>query len=348
MKSFYQKLVKPLAFQLDAENAHHLTMKLFALGNTLSLNSLNFYHRLTKEERIKLKRVVFGLEFKNPIGLAAGFDKDGKYFDLLEKLGFGFIEIGTVTPRPQSGNPKPRLFRLPADEALINRMGFNNDGVDTLVNRLKNRGKSEVILGGNIGKNKDTPNDQALDDYLICFEKLYPYVDYFVVNVSSPNTPGLRELQEKGPLTALLQGLLRRRGEESQEKPVLLKIAPDLTLEQLNDIISIVKEVNLDGLIVNNTTIDRENLKTSPQKLQSIGNGGLSGKPLKARSNELIQEIYSNPDCDFPLIGVGGIAHPKDAAERLDAGASLVQIYSGMIYYGPTLIQDTISYLLKK
>lgn len=347
MKSFYSNLVKPLAFQVDPEKAHHLTMKLFALGNTLSLNSMNFY-RISAEEEHRLKRVVFGLEFKNPVGLAAGFDKDGKYIDLLEKLGFGFIEVGTVTPKPQPGNPKPRLFRLPEDEALINRMGFNNDGVDLLVRRLKRRKKSDVIIGGNIGKNKDTPNRNAKDDYLLCFEKLYPYVDYFVVNVSSPNTPGLRQLQEKGPLTELLSELLKRREEEATVRPVLLKIAPDLTPEQLDDIVSIVRDVNLDGLIVNNTTISRAELKSDRQELERIGSGGLSGRPLKERSEKILQYIRGQEKCDFPLIGVGGIGSPADAFERLEAGASLIQVYSGMIYYGPTMVQDIVSYLLKR
>lgn len=348
MKSFYSNILKPLAFRFDPESAHHLTMQLFAVGNALSMNSLNFYYNFSAQEKKRLKCSVFGLEFKNPVGLAAGFDKDGKYLHLLEKLGFGFIEIGTVTPKPQVGNPKPRLFRLPEDKALINRMGFNNDGVDMLVKRLKKRRKSDVLIGGNIGKNKDTSNASAKYDYLICFEKLYPYVDYFVVNVSSPNTPGLRELQERGPLTELLVGLLKKRDEEDIEKPVLLKIAPDLAPDQINDIISIVKDVSLDGLIVNNTTISRENLKTGERKLQEIGNGGLSGQPLRNRSQKVLEYIAGHEDCDFPLIGVGGIGSPEDALERLDAGASLVQIYSGMIYYGPTIVQDTITALLKK
>lgn len=280
-----------------------------------------------------------GLKFKNKIGLAAGFDKNAVLFEQLESFGFGFVEIGTVTPLPQSGNPQPRLFRLKKDEALINRMGFNNDGVDAVVERLKNR-KGGIIIGGNIGKNKVTPNEEAVNDYIICFEKLHDYVDYFVVNVSSPNTPNLRALQEKGPLLEILNELKKRNNEKQTQKPILLKIAPDLTDGQLTDIIDIVKESGIDGIIATNTTIDRNHLKTEKSELESIGNGGLSGKPVGKRSTEVIEFLSKNSKQQIPIIGVGGIYSAKDAQEKIDAGASLVQVYSGFVYEGPGLIKE--------
>ena len=281
-----------------------------------------------------------GLKFENPVGLAAGFDKDGKYYRQMAALGFGFIEIGTVTPKPQGGNPQPRLFRLPKDKALINRMGFNNEGVDAMVERLKGKRPKGVIIGGNIGKNKVTPNEEAVNDYAICFEKLFDLVDYFVVNVSSPNTPGLRELQDKEPLTKLLSHLQKLNNQKPAQKPILLKIAPDLTNEQLDDIIDIVKDTKLEGVIATNTTIAREPLTTSKETIESIGNGGLSGAPLKQRSTEVIRYLYEKSGKQLFIIGVGGIDNPDEAIEKLNAGASLVQIYSGMVYYGPGLVKD--------
>ena len=286
----------------------------------------------------KLEREVFGLKFKNPVGLAAGFDKDAKLIDEMAMLGFGFIEIGTLTPKPQAGNPQPRLFRLPEDEALINRMGFNNGGVKEAVERLKKR-KSDVIVGGNIGKNKITPNENAVDDYLICLDALHPYVDYFVVNVSSPNTPNLRDLQEKEPLKALLSAVKQANDQKPKPKPILLKIAPDLTDGQLDDIVEIVLETKIDGLIATNTTIDRSQLKTDPKKVKEIGAGGVSGKVLGKRSTEVIRYLSERSNKAFPIVGVGGIYSAEDAIEKLEAGASLVQIYSGMIYEGPGLIK---------
>jgi dihydroorotate dehydrogenase len=332
------KLFKQLAFLLDAEKAHHLTTRLFAIATSIPIVS-SLFTAPYKYESDKLHRSVFGLDFKNPVGLAAGFDKDGKYYESMSHLGFGFIEIGTVTPRPQKGNPKPRLFRLTKDESLINRMGFNNDGVDAMVERLKNRPKSDIIIGGNIGKNKTTPNDKAHEDYLICFDKLYKYVDYFVVNVSSPNTPGLRELQEKEPLTRLLSLLMDQRKTKNTEKPILLKIAPDLNHAQLDDIVDIIISTKLDGLIATNTTIDRSGLATAETEVEKIGNGGLSGRAMTDKATEVIRYIAQKSNGAFPIIGVGGIRSGKDAKDKLEAGASLIQIYSGMVYEGPKLVK---------
>jgi dihydroorotate dehydrogenase len=281
-----------------------------------------------------LERKLWGITFPNPVGLAAGFDKDAKYTDPLACLGFGFIEIGTVTPRPQPGNPKPRLFRLPQDSALINRMGFNNDGAMRAALRLGKR-KERIIIGGNIGKNKDTPNEQAADDYEKCFKALYAFVDYFVVNVSSPNTPGLRELQDKAPLTALLNRLQALNRQNANSKPILLKIAPDLTNGQLDDIIDIVNTTNIHGIVATNTTISRANLATPADELNAIGAGGLSGAPLRMRATEVIKYIHTRSNGTIPVIASGGIFTAADAKEKLDAGASLVQVYTGFIYEGP-------------
>lgn len=295
-----------------------------------------------------LEREVAGLKFPNPAGLAAGFDKDAKHLHALSALGFGFIEIGTVTPMPQPGNPKPRSFRLPKDGALINRMGFNNQGVDVAVDRIRkyrSTAKHPLIIGGNIGKNKLTPNEHAADDYATCFEKLFDVVDYFVVNVSSPNTPGLRELQEKEPLKELLLRLQTLNDEQEQPKPVFLKIAPDLTKEQLNDVIDISLEVKLAGVIATNTTISRSGLLTSGNELQRIGEGGVSGRPLAQPSTEIIRYLKSKSKNRFAIIGVGGIHSPGDAAEKISAGADLVQVYTGMIYEGPGLIKRILKSL---
>jgi len=286
----------------------------------------------------KLETEVFGIKFPNPVGLAAGFDKEAQFIDEFASLGFGFIEIGTITPKGQSGNPKPRLFRLKSDEALINRMGFNNEGVDMAVERLKRR-TSDVIVGGNIGKNKITPNKEAVRDYEISFEALFEHVDYFAVNVSSPNTPNLRELQEKEPLKQLLSRLIKRNKSKKNPKPILLKIAPDLTNEQLDDLIEIVEELSLSGVIATNTTISRDALSYDTKLLEQIGNGGLSGKPLRNRSTEVIRYLHENARTKFPIIGVGGINSAEDAKEKLRAGASLVQLYTGFIYQGPMLIR---------
>lgn len=342
----YKNFIKPLAFRFDPERAHHLTVSTFR--NVLSIPILSSLIKSRfKLEDSSLSKEVFGILFPNPVGLAAGFDKDGKYYDVMSHLGFGFIEIGTVTPVPQDGNPQPRMFRLPKDQGLINRMGFNNEGVDAMVSRLKNRKKTKVIIGGNIGKNKVTPNAEATSDYEICFEKLYPHVDYFVVNVSSPNTPDLRALQDKEPLTQLLSHVMHLRSSKETKKPVLLKIAPDLSQGQLDDVLDIVKEVKLDGIIATNTTIDRSNLDTNINEVEFIGNGGLSGLPLRHKSLDIVKYIRSkNPT--LPIIGVGGITEPEHAIAMMDAGADLVQVYSGMVYSGPSLIKNIKKRLLKQ
>lgn len=295
----------------------------------------------------QLQRKVFGLDFPNPIGLAAGFDKDAKGVDALSVLGFGFIEIGTVTPKSQPGNPQPRLFRLKEDQALINRMGFNNDGVEACVARLRKR-KSKVLVGGNIGKNKITPNDEAVRDYELCFEALFNEVDYFVVNVSSPNTPNLRALQDREPLTQLLQRVQARNQTKSHPKPVLLKIAPDLNESQLDDIVAIVEETKLDGIIATNTTISRTGLQTAESRVEEVGMGGLSGAPVKDRSTEVIRYLHDKSNGSFPIIGVGGVQKPEDAWEKLQAGAALVQVYSGFVYEGPSMIRNINKYLKNK
>ena len=334
----YKLLLKPFFFLFDPERAHHLTMFFFKTLLAIPLLGTlarRFYHF----ENPALERKLFGLQFLNPVGLAAGFDKDGKYYRTIAALGFGFLELGTVTPKPQVGNPKTRLFRLPPDEGLINRMGFNNEGVEALVERLKKNRPQGVIIGGNIGKNKTTPNEEAVNDYVYCFEKLFPHVDYFVVNVSSPNTPNLRALQDKEPLTKLLSTLQELNQKQVAPKPLLLKIAPDLTDTQLDDILEIAKHTQLSGVIATNTTISREGLETPRQRIKDIGNGGLSGKPLRERATEVIRYLYEKSNGKLPIIGVGGIASAKDAKEKLDAGAALIQVYSGMVYEGPTLVK---------
>jgi dihydroorotate dehydrogenase len=335
----YQYLLKPFFFLFPPERAHHLTLRLFKTG--LSIPGIGaLLNNLFRFRHPSLRREIFGLTFENPVGLAAGFDKDGKHYHTMAKLGFGFLELGTVTPRPQLGNPKPRLFRLPKDEALINRMGFNNDGVEALVSRLKKYGKPEgVLIGGNIGKNKDTPNEQAAEDYKICFEALFPYVDYFVVNVSSPNTPNLRELQDKEPLSRLLRLLQELNQARPTPKPILLKIAPDLTDGQLDDILDIVAETKIDGLIATNTTISRADLQTSSADVTAMGAGGLSGQPVKDRSTAVIRYLSEKSGGKVTIIGVGGIAKPEDALEKLKAGAALVQVYTGLVYEGPGMVK---------
>lgn len=330
------KIIKPLLFLLNPEQAHHFTTSMlrFVLKVPFGKGLIKGIFNYSNPE---LATEVFGLKFKNPVGLAAGFDKNAELIDDFSNLGFGFIEIGTLTPKAQSGNEQPRLFRLKEDRALINRMGFNNEGVDDAVKRLKSR-KSDLIIGGNIGKNKVTPNENAVEDYLYCFHSLFDHVDYFVVNVSSPNTPGLRELQEKEPLTALLKTLIDENSKKENSKPILLKIAPDLTNAQLDDILAITSELDLDGLIVSNTTIDRAGLATSEEKLTQIGAGGLSGAPVFQKSNEVLKYIRSS-NSSVPIIAVGGISSADDALAKIKAGANLVQIYTGLVYEGPSLIK---------
>lgn len=342
--NWYSLLIKPFLFLLSPEKAHGFTIAVWRF--CLKIPVINHILKsFFSNQNPSLKRNVFGLEFPNPVGLAAGFDKDGKYADAMAALGFGFLEIGTVTPRPQPGNDKPRLFRLPKDKALINRMGFNNDGADAMASRLLHHKPKNIILGGNIGKNKDTPNEKALDDYRYCLDKLYDVVDYFVVNVSSPNTPGLRELQDKKPLSNILKALVEDMHQKEVRKPILLKIAPDLTNAQLDDIVDIVLESGTNGIIATNTTISRDKLSTSTEK---IGAGGVSGYPLRDRSTEVIRYIVQKSDGRIPVIGVGGISNGEDAFEKLQAGASLIQIYTGLIYEGPGLVKKINHYITSK
>lgn len=334
----YKALIRPLLFLMDAERAHHFTFSLVRFLSRMGFSAM--FRALYDFEDVRLEKEVFGIKFKNPVGLAAGFDKDAKLFNELSNFGFGFIEIGTLTPKPQTGNPKKRLFRLKQDQAIVNRMGFNNMGVADAVARLKKPHK--VLIGGNIGKNKVTPNQDAVSDYLTCFHALFDHVDYFVVNVSSPNTPGLRELQDKEPLTALLLELKKENAglasrKQQREKPILLKIAPDLTNDQLMDIIAIVADTKIDGVIATNTTIERKNLKS--EGLLTKETGGLSGRPLARRSTEVIRFLAEKSNKAFPIIGVGGIHSEADALEKLGAGADLVQLYTGFIYEGPALVK---------
>lgn len=328
----YKSIIRPILFKFDPEKVHHFTFSFLRIINKIPFVPTLIRNCYTVNDK-RLKREVFGLKFKNPVGLAAGFDKDAKLYKELSNFGFGFIEIGTLTPKPQEGNPKKRLFRLKEDGGIINRMGFNNGGVFEAVERLKNN--KNVLIGGNIGKNKITPNEEAILDYELCFDALYDVVDYFVVNVSSPNTPNLRALQDKEPLTQLLQTLQDRNQTKVKAKPILLKIAPDLTNEQLLDIIDIVQNTKIAGVIATNTTIARENLISENQK----ETGGLSGKPLTHRSTEVIRFLSEKSNNAFPIIGVGGIHSPEDAIEKLNAGASLIQLYTGFIYEGPKLVK---------
>lgn len=336
------KLLRPLLFLVDPERIHALV---FAMLRVPGLRS--FLQSLYYVDDPRLEKKLLGLTFPNAVGLAAGFDKDAKLIDSLSALGFGFIEIGTLTPKPQPGNDKPRLFRLPKDKALINRMGFNNEGVHAAVGRLKNR-KSRILIGGNIGKNKLTANEAAEEDYTYCFNVLYDHVDYFVVNVSSPNTPGLRELQEKAPLQRLLKTVKDLSLTKPVVKPVLLKIAPDLSYGQLDDIVEILGATGIDGVIATNTTISREGLHTDGDTLKKIGAGGLSGSPLTEKATGIIRYLRAKLGSGYPIIGVGGIMSAQDAIEKLEAGADLVQLYTGFVYEGPDLIRSINREMLKR
>ncbi len=337
----YKLIIRPILFLFDPEKVHYFTFSLIRnLSKIPGLASL--FQSLYEINDKRLEVEVFGLKFKNPVGLAAGFDKDAKLYQELSSFGFGFIEIGTLTPKPQDGNPKKRLFRLQKDNAIINRMGFNNGGVKPAVERLKKN--KNVLIGGNIGKNKLTANEDAIHDYEICFNELYDYVDYFAVNVSSPNTPNLRELQEKEPLTKLLMALQILNNNKPKAKPILLKIAPDLTNDQLLDIIDIINETKISGVIATNTTVSRENL-SSENKTEV---GGLSGKPLTNRSTEVIKFLSEKSNKSFPIIGVGGIHSAEVALEKLAAGASLIQLYTGFIYEGPALVKGINKAILDK
>ncbi len=371
LHTMYQ-LLRSFLFRFDPEKVHYFSMNALRLISSLPggrpLLKRFFSTPANTKHRACLQREFLGISFPNPVGLGAGFDKNASYLKELEALGFGAVEIGTVTPRPQAGNEKPRLFRLPNDKALINRMGFNNEGVQKVAARLKawrqqtaGKAPSRMVIGGNIGKNKITPNEEAWKDYAECFRLLYPYVDYFVVNVSSPNTPGLRELQEKDSLRTILCNLQALRKELLQQddqlatgtgaglhkqKPILLKIAPDLSREQVNDVLDLAVEIKLDGLVVSNTTISRNGLITDPAAVAKMGAGGLSGLPVKARSNELVQYIHQATAGQIPIIASGGIFTGADAREKLEAGASLVQVWTGFIYVGPSIIKKICLSLL--
>ena len=337
----YKKIISPFLFLFDPEKIHTFTfflIKVFFKIPILGFIIESFY----KVKSPKLVRKLFGLTFENPVGIAAGFDKNATHISEFEKFGFGFIEIGTVTPKPQNGNPKKRLFRLKEDTAIINRMGFNNDGVTKIKNRLKKN--YNVLIGGNIGKNKVTPNSQAKNDYIICFKELYNYVDYFVVNVSSPNTPGLRELQSKEFLNDLFIDLNKLRSNETIKKPILIKISPDLNKEKIIEILEVIDTNNIDGINATNTTIDYPNLK-SKNKNET---GGLSGAPLYDKSNEVISFISKKTNGKLPIIGVGGISTPEQAVKKIEAGAHLIQLYTGIIYEGPGIVRKINKKLLNQ
>lgn len=335
----YKSIIRPILFRFDPEKVHNFTFQWLRF-----INKIPFVKNIIRKQYLledqRLETEVFGIKFPNPVGLAAGLDKNASLYKELAGFGFGFIEIGTITPKPQPGNPKKRLFRLISDKGIINRMGFNNQGVEAAVERLKTN--KNIIIGGNIGKNKWTENENASQDYIICFNALFDYVNYFVVNISSPNTPNLRTLQEKEPLKKLLETLQDENKKKSNPKPILLKIAPDLSDEQLLDIIEIVKETKIAGVIATNTTISRENL-TSDNKKET---GGLSGKPLTQRSTEVIRFLHQKSQGVFPIIGVGGIHSEEDALEKLRAGASLIQLYTGFIYEGPSLVKRILKRIL--
>ena len=329
----YKKIILPVLFLFDPEKVHNFTFLLFKIF--LNIPFVGFLvQKIYSVDNEKLSKKLFGIEFKNPVGLAAGFDKNAKLYNELSRFGFGFIEIGTVTPIAQAGNPKKRLFRLTNDQGIINRMGFNNDGMHKIANRLKKN--KNILIGGNIGKNKATPNDKAVNDYLLCFNYLFDYVDYFVVNVSSPNTPNLRELQNTNFLRVILDSLNKENLKKSKTKPILIKISPDLSKENLLEIVDLAISLKIDGIIATNTTINRDNL-TSKNINES---GGLSGKPLANKSNEVIRFISDKSNGKIPIIGVGGIHSAKDAIDKIKAGADLVQIYTGFIYEGPSLIKS--------
>jgi len=346
----YKLLIRPLLFLIPPETVHHMVVKMLHLGFAIP-GVKAILKKIYRVNDPALETELFGIRFPNRIGLAAGFDKQANIYNHLAAFGFGHIEIGTVNPVPQPGNPKPRLFRLKKDQALINRMGFNNPGVDVFVQNLR-KNKPEVIIGGNIGKNTLTPNEKAIEDYLICFEKLYDWVDYFVINVSCPNIEGLGKLQDKDELIKIIERLNQASLAKPKRKPILLKIAPDLPDSQLDDIIKVTGQTGIDGIIATNTTTTRDNLTTNPTKVTEIGKGGLSGMPLRQKSTRTISYLHNKSKGRIPIIGVGGIMNADDAIEKLNAGASLVQIYTGFIYQGPGIVSDinkkTLEYLKTK
>jgi dihydroorotate dehydrogenase len=341
----YKSILRPLLFIFSPESIHHFIVFLLKVLFVIPFAS-SISKKIFSVNNTKLERKVFGLTFKNPVGFAAGFDKNAEVFNEMANFGFSHIEIGTVTPKAQKGNPKPRLFRLKKDQGLINRMGFNNHGAEKVSDNLKKK-MHKVIVGGNLGKNTNTSNEDAINDYAFCFEMLYEYVDYFAVNVSCPNIANLSKLQDKDYLSKILSRIKELNALKPVQKPILLKIAPDLSNNQLDDIIDIIINLKIDGVIATNTTTSRENLKTPKTIIERIGNGGLSGKPLNNRSTEVIRYLSEKSGKAFPIIGVGGIHSVQDAVEKINAGATLIQVYTGFIYEGPSLVKKINKTLLK-
>ena len=342
----YKLLVRPLLFSFDPEWVHYFTLNALRLLNKIPFSSWLF-RKIYSYQNSSLEKELFGIKFKNPVGLAAGFDKNGKYIKEMSNLGFGFIEIGTITPKPQPGNPKKRLFRVQNDLAIINRLGINNDGNILCAERLK-KNNSDVVIGGNIGKNTTTSNENADTDYIQNFEILHQYVDYFVLNVSCPNVSNFTKLQDVEFLKKLIPQLKKINSSKPKKKPILIKISPDLNQDQLDETIDLILSENLDGIIATNTTTSRNNLKTNKSKIEKIGNGGLSGEPLKNKSTEVIRYISKKTNGNLPIIGVGGIMNPKDALDKIKAGADLIQLYTGFIYEGPSIVKKINQYLSKK
>lgn len=342
----YKLLVRPLLFSFDPEWVHYFTLNALRLLNKIPFSSWLF-RKIYSYQNSSLEKELFGIKFKNPVGLAAGFDKNGKYIKEMSNLGFGFIEIGTITPKPQPGNPKKRLFRVQNDLAIINRLGINNDGNILCAERLK-KNNSDVVIGGNIGKNTTTSNEKADTDYIQNFEILHQYVDYFVLNVSCPNVSNFTKLQDVEFLRKLIPQLKKINSSKPKKKPILIKISPDLNQDQLDETIDLILSENLDGIIATNTTTSRNNLKTNKSKIEKIGNGGLSGEPLKNKSTEVIRYISKKTNGNLPIIGVGGIMNPKDALDKIKAGADLIQLYTGFIYEGPSIVKKINQYLSKK
>jgi len=342
----YKLLVRPLLFSFDPEWVHYITLNTLKLLNKIPFSSWLF-RKIYSYQNSSLEKELFGIKFKNPVGLAAGFDKNGKYIKEMSNLGFGFIEIGTITPKPQPGNPKKRLFRVQNDLAIINRLGINNDGNILCAERLK-KNNSDVVIGGNIGKNTTTSNENADTDYIQNFEILHQYVDYFVLNVSCPNVSNFTKLQDVEFLRKLIPQLKKINSSKPKKKPILIKISPDLNQDQLDETIDLILSENLDGIIATNTTTSRNNLKTNKSKIEKIGNGGLSGEPLKNKSTKVIRYISKKTNGNLPIIGVGGIMNPKDALDKIKAGADLIQLYTGFIYEGPSIVKKINQYLSKK
>lgn len=340
----YRKIIRPILFIFPPEWIHRAVARL--LPFFLAIPGVRpLVRRSFVNTHGSLERKVFGLTFQNPVGVAAGFDKEAGLYNALADFGFSHVEIGTITPEGQKGNPKPRLFRLPQDQALINRMGFNNEGVDACIARLRKK-DPKLIIGGNIGKNTNTPNEKAADDYCVCFEKLFALVDYFVINISCPNIKNLEKLQDKEETLKILKAIQTINKQKPSPKPILLKIAPDLTDNQLDEVLEIVNEADLQGIVATNTSPHRDDLCTSQKKVDSMGSGGLSGKPLRHKSTKTIAYLHHKSGGQVPIIGVGGILSPDDAMEKIHAGAALVQIYTGFIYAGPAIAKDINQHVL--